>query len=161
VTGEVPSPDIRAITRLEAQVEFMAKEVHRLNNLIMGASSPTDARLSQLEKSVSARMETLDENQKALASTIERLSEKIEARSKFPFPTVFAFCSLLFFVGGGVGGIILNGFRGDLNRIERDISSVQAQVVPRIEHQSRWDSHNDAINKLQGRIDVLENRRGR
>lgn len=154
-------PDSRGIIRLEVQVEGLTKEVHSLRNLITSSNAPSDIRLNQLEKSVNARMETLDENQKAIAATIEKLADKLDQRSKFPFPQVFAFVGLLFTLGSGVGGIILNGIKSDVSRIERDVSMVQGQLVPRVEHQSRWDSQADAINKMQGRIELLENRRGR
>lgn len=123
-------PDSRGIIRLEVQVEGLAKEVHRLNNIIMGANSPADVRFTQLEKSVNGRMESFDETQKALAATIDKLSDKLDQRSKFPFAQVFAFVGLLFTLGSGIGGIILNGIKSDVTRIERDVTTIQGHLVP-------------------------------
>lgn len=143
------SPDGKALIRLEIQVENLTSAVKNLESLIQGGNGPAEQKLAKHEQHVNDRLGKIE-------STLEKMNAKLEERGKFPFALVFSFTTLLLGIGGIVGNIFLTGVNQNMARIDRDISSIQQQIVPRVEHIDRWRSIERAAAENSRRIEVIE-----
>lgn len=142
-------PTGERFARLEVQVEGISKSMHDLRNLLMGANAPTEIKLLNVEKQFNSRLDAIEKGQDAVKLVVDKMSTKLEERSKFPFATVFTFCGLMLAVGGGIGGYVVGDIRGDITEIKRD-------HVARAELDNRARLAEAARLEIARRVEALE-----
>ncbi len=133
------------ITRLEVQVEHLAKEVAGLRGLMIDQKSPIDVRVDRHEQQTKEQFSEIKESLKGLHT-------KLETGSKPNYAPIIAGIALAWSISSAIGGFFINSQNATISRIERDIANLQQSDVPRTEL-------NDKFREVHRRLEAVENKR--
>lgn len=142
--------DKERLTRLETQVESLVASFNAFRDSLITDNGPANVKVLQQNAILATRLDHME-------ATLNKIDGKLEKQT-FPWATVLTFCGILLTAGTGIGGFFLNQVKGDIARIDRDVSTVQSQVVPRQEHTERWRLSERRGDDLTKRVEALEKR---
>lgn len=104
-----------------------------------------------------ARVDNLESSVAAIRSDIASLSQLVVASQKTPWGTLISAAGVIVIVTTGFSQLSLQPIRDATARNTDDIKQINANIVPRGEHQGHWDITAGQIVNLQKQIDQQRN----
>lgn len=104
-----------------------------------------------------ARVDNLESSVAAIRSDIASLSQLVVASQKTPWGTLISAAGVIVIVTTGFSQLSLQPIRDATTRNTDDIKQINANIVPRGEHQGHWDITAGQIVNLQKQIDQQRN----
>lgn len=125
--------ETKALTRLEVQVEHLAKEFASFRHLMLNQSSPIDLRVERHEQQTKEQFAEIKDSLKGLHT-------KLEAGSKPNYGPIIAGIALAWSISSAIGGFFINSQNATISRIERDITTIQEKKASSEDVNRRLDA---------------------
>lgn len=100
-----------------------------------------------------ARVDNLEAVAAAIRTDIAELRTLVVASQKTPWSTLIAAAGVIIIITTGFSQLSLQPIRDATDRNAFDIRAINANIVPRGEHQGHWDITAAEITNLQKQID--------
>lgn len=101
-----------------------------------------------------ARVDNVENVVAAIRTDIAELRTLVVANQKTPWSTLIAAAGFIVLVTTAFSQLSLQPIRDQANRNAEDIRQINANIVPRGEHQGHWDITAAQIANLQKQIDL-------
>jgi hypothetical protein len=126
-----------------------------------------DQRVTGLEKGLADLGDTVTRQNQAVMAQIGALSDKLDERARTPWGVIWSAMGASITLFGLLGALVYRPIDQAQTRLEREqvsmqqqlqeqLTALRLQIVPRGEHQERWRISDRDLERLEKRVDRLE-----
>lgn len=144
--------------KLEQRVDGIEKSVGTISHEMRNISMMLTDRQRGGDK-LEGRVNAMEGAIEGVSRQITALALKMDERGKPPWTLIISGVALCFTAWGAFGWLIYTPVVKDQARVENDIKAIEAQLVPRAEHGERWRQQERNAERIEKRLDRLEDAR--